>query len=396
MKKIKTQVGIIGAGPAGLLLAQMLYNRGIESVILESRDRAYVRARLRAGVQEQNTVDTFIKEGVGEKLQKNSMVHKGIYLHFNNEKHYLNVEELTGGKVVTVYGQQQVTCDMIDIREANGLPLLFEAKANKITDLREKNSQIHFTHEGEKKVLECDFIAGCDGFHGISRKHIPKKIQQTFQRTFPYAWFGILAEAPPACHEVIYAHSDRGFALQSMRGPNLSRLYLQVPNNEDINQWTADAFFDEFDKRVGAGYQVNRGELINRGLAPMKSFVSEPLRYGNLFLSGDAAHIVPPTGAKGMNLAIADVKILGEAFNRYYKDQDDDLLSRYSEICLRRIWKVERFSWWCTTTTHIAPRQTKFDTKMQLATLSYLVDSKVGGHSFAENYVGLPFPDLFF
>ena len=391
MQKTKTQVGIIGAGPSGLLLAQMLHNRGIESVILESRDRPYVRARLRAGVLEQNTVDALIKEGVGEKLQKNCMTHKGIYIHFNQEAHYLNVEELTGGKVVTVYGQRQITCDMIDIREQNGLPLFFEAKAQKINHLKEEQSHIYYTHEGEEKVLECDFVAGCDGFHGISRKHIPSSIQENFTRTFPYAWFGVLAEAPPACHEVIYAHSPEGFALQSMRGPNLSRLYIQTPNKEDINAWTEDAFFDEFEKRIGAGYKVNRGKIINRGLAPMRSFVSEPMRYGNLFLAGDAAHIVPPTGAKGMNLSIADVTVLGNAFERFYKNKNTDLLDRYSEICLRRIWKVERFSWWVTTSTHKDPRQSRFEEKMQIATLSYLVDSKVGGHSFAENYVGLPY-----
>ena len=391
MNKIKTQVGIIGAGPSGLLLAQMLHNRGIESVVLESRDREYIRARLRAGVLEQNTVDSFIREGVGEKMQQECLTHKGIYLHFNNENHYLNVEELTGGKVVTVYGQRNITCDMIDIREANKLPLFFEAKAHKITDLKEKKSQIHFTHQGEQKILECEFVAGCDGFHGISRKHIPKAIQENFTRTFPYAWFGIFAEAPPACHEVIYAHSPNGFALQSMRGPNRSRLYIQTPAKEDISAWSDATFFDEFEKRIGAGYKVNRGKIIDKGLAPMRSFVTEPMRYGNLFLAGDAAHIVPPTGAKGMNLAIADVNVLGTGLADFYQKENTHLLDRYSEICLRRIWKVERFSWWVTTSMHKHPRQTRFEEKMQIATLSYLVDSKVGGHSFAENYVGLPY-----
>jgi len=391
MKTIRTQVGIIGAGPAGLLLGQMLHNRGIDAVIVERQTRDYVRSRLRAGIQEKATYDTFIEEGVGEKLKEKGLIHKGMYLNFNNESHYLNAEELTGGKVVIAYGQRNITCDMIDVREAEGLPLYFEAMAHEVRDLDGKQSEIRFDYNGEPHVIQCDFVAGCDGYHGISRKSIPASVLQTYEREYPFGWFGILAEAPPAFHENVYAHSADGFALQSMRGHELSRLYLQVPSTENIDSWSDDAFFDEFEKRVGAGYKVNRGKLVDKSLALIRSFVCEPMRYGNLFLAGDAAHIVPPTGAKGMNLAVADVKVLCDGLSRFYKNNDSSLLDRYSEICLRRVWKVVRFSWWFTETTHTVPDQTQFDYKIQLGTLSYIADSPVGAHSLMENYTGLDF-----
>lgn len=386
---MRTQVGIIGAGPAGLLLAQLLHNHGIESVVLESRDRSYVLARVRAGVQEQGTVDTFVEAGVGDKLLEQRMIHNGIYFNFAGESHYVDVKDLTGGQVVSVYGQRNITRDMIEKREAAGLPLLFEATATKIDGLDDDCANIHYTHEGEEKVLECDFVVGCDGFHGISRNTIPAVLQKVVTHEFPYSWFGILAEAPPACHEVIYAHHPDGFALQSMRGPNLSRLYIQCENGLDINSWTDEMFFDEFEKRIQ--HDVNRGEIVQKGVAPMRSFVSEPMRYKRLFLAGDAAHIVPPAGAKGMNLAVADVKLLDKALTRYYQNGDTDLLDHYSDLCLRRVWKVSRFSWWVTTTFHIDPKQAQFDTQVQVATLRYLIDSRIGGQSFAENYVGLPY-----
>lgn len=386
---MKTQVGIIGAGPAGLLLAQLLHNHGVESVILESRDRDYVLARVRAGVQEQGTVDTFIEAGVGENLLKERMIHNGIYFNFAGESHYVDVKELTGGQVVTVYGQRHITRDMIEARETAVLPLLFEATATKIDGLDDDQAKIHFTHNGEAKMLACDFVVGCDGFHGISRNTIPAALQKVVTHEFPYSWFGVMAEAPPACHEVIYAHHRDGFALQSMRGPNLSRLYIQCENGLDVSTWTDDMFFDEFEKRIQ--YDVNRGPIVQKGVAPMRSFVSEPMRYKRLFLAGDAAHIVPPTGAKGMNLAVADVKLLDKALSTFYKIGDTELLDRYSELCLRRVWKVSRFSWWVTTTFHVAPGQSLFDTEVQVATLRYLTDSRIGGQSFAENYVGLPY-----
>lgn len=385
---MKTQVGIIGAGPAGLLLARILYNNGISSVILENRNEKYLRERLRAGVQEQGTVETFIAEGVGDKLKKECMIHDGIHFHFNGEKHHINVKNLTDGKVVTVYGQKNITNDMIDKSHEDEMTIIFEAKAQRLEGLDTKNPVIHYSLDGRMHILECDFVAGCDGFHGISRPSIPKEKRNIYEHEFPYSWFGILAEAPPISHDVIYAHHPNGFALQSMRGPELSRLYIQCPNGTDPDAYEDDYLWDELDLRLGI--KNNRGKIIDKGVAPMRSFVCDNMQHGRLFIAGDAAHIVPPTGAKGMNLAVADVKVLSKGLIDFYKNKDEDILNRYTEICLRRIWKVERFSWWVTNTFHIEPGQSQFDTQMQMATLSYLVDSKIGGSSFAENYVGLP------
>ena len=390
MKIIKTQVGIIGAGPAGLLLGQMLQNRNIETVIIENKDREFVRTRLRAGVQEQETADTFVAEGVGENIQKKGIVHDGKYLFFDNQKHYLNTKKLTG-KSIIIYGQQEITCDMIDVREAAGLPLFFEAKATKITDIVEDKARIYYTHNDEECMIECDYVAGCDGFHGISRHHIPKTMQKIYTHEFPFAWFGVLAGAPPACPEVAYAHSEHGFALQSMRGKDISRLYIQAPPDEKIKEWSEDQYFDEFERRLGAGYKVNRGPIIERTLAQIRSYVSEPMRYGRLFLVGDSSHIVPATGAKGMNLAVADARVLSAGLSQHYHKNSDALLNQYSEICLYRIWIVERYTWWFTMTMHKVEGQSEFETKMQLATLHYLTSSTAGGQSLAENYVGLPF-----
>lgn len=385
---MRTQVGIIGAGPAGLLLARILHNNGISTVILENRNEKHLRERLRAGVQEQGTVETFIAEGVGEKLQQEGMVHEGIHFHFNGEKHHLNIKKLTGGKVVTVYGQKNITNDMIDKSHKDGMKIIFEAKAQRLEGLQTTNPIIHYSLDGKLERLECDFVAGCDGFHGISRPSIPKEKRNIYEHEFPYSWYGILAEAPPISDEVIYAHHTNGFALQSMRGPELSRLYIQCPNGTDPDAYEDEYLWDELDLRLGV--KNNRGKIIDRGVSPMRSFVCDNMQHGRLFIAGDAAHIVPPTGAKGMNLAVADVKVLSKGLINFYKNDDDDILNRYTEICLRRIWKVERFSWWVTTTFHIQPGQSQFDTQMQLATLSYLTDSGIGGSSFAENYVGLP------
>lgn len=386
---MQTQVGIIGAGPAGLLLAQLLHNHGIESVILESRDRDYVRARLRAGVQEQGAVDTFIEAGVGENLLKKRMLHKGVFLNFAGEAHRLDMAELIGEGQVTVYGQRNITCDMIDIREAAGLPLFFGAPATRIEGLENGVPKIYYERNGREQTLACEFVAGCDGFHGISRHSIPQHLQKIFTHEYPHSWFAVLAEAPPANHEVMYAHHPDGFALQSMRSPELSRLYIQCENGLDVNTWTDEMFFDEFEKRIQ--YDVNRGPIIEKGIAPMRHFILEPMRYKRLFLAGDAAHIVPPTGAKGLNLAVADVKLLHKALLQFYNTGSEELLDRYSELALRRVWKVSRFSWWATKTLHITPGQSEFDTHMQVATLRYLTDSKIGGASFVENYVGLPY-----
>lgn len=393
---MRTQVGIIGAGPAGLLLAQLLHNSGIESVVLEARPRAYVRARVRAGVMEQGTVDTFIDAGVGDNLLKQRIVHEGVYLNFAGEAHRLSIDELGGGRKVSVYGQRKITCDMIDQREADGLPLLFEARATKIVGLEGDVANrsairpiIHYIHNDEPHTLECDFVAGCDGFHGISRRTIPANVQKIITHEFPHSWFGVLAEAPPACPEVIYAHHPNGFALQSMRGSAISRLYIQCENGLDANTWTDEMFFDEFEKRIQ--YDVNRGKIIQKNVAPMRSFISEPMRYQRLFLAGDAAHIVPPTGAKGMNLAVADVKLLHKGLRQFYMSGQTEWLDRYSELCLRRVWKVSRFSWWTTTTMHVRRDQSEFDTNIQIATLRYLTSSKIGGASWVENFVGLPY-----
>jgi p-hydroxybenzoate 3-monooxygenase len=383
---LSTQVGIIGAGPAGLLLQRMLHNRGIESIILENRNEAYLRQRLRAGVQEQETVDTFIQEGVGQKLQKEKMIHEGIYFHYGGKKKRLDIKALSDGKVVTVYGQKNITCDMMDKAHEDGLQIEFEAKAQRLENLKEGRPIIHYSQDGKMHTLECDYIAGCDGFHGISRPSIPSK--NIYEYEFPYSWYGVLAEAEPISHEVIYAHHPDGFALQSMRGPQLSRLYIQCPNGVDPDTYDDNWFWDQMDKRLDVS--LNRGPIIDRGIAPMRSFISDKMQHGKLFIAGDAAHIVPPTGAKGMNLAVADIRVLAKGLNQMINYKDEDILKRYTDICLRRIWKVERFSWWLTTSFHIDPNQSEFETKMQIATLSYLTDSKIGGMSFAENYIGLP------
>ncbi|MEZ4642590.1 MAG: 4-hydroxybenzoate 3-monooxygenase [Chloroflexota bacterium] len=386
---MRTQVGIIGAGPAGLLLAQLLHKHGIESVVLESRDRDYVRSRVRAGVQEQGTVDTFIEAGVGKNLLQQRMVHSGVFLNFAGEAHRLSMADLIGEQQVSVYGQRNITCDMIDVREAAGLPLFFEAQATRIEGLEEDAPKIHYTINGREQTLECEFVAGCDGYHGISRHAIPQHLQKTFTYEYPYSWFAVLAEAPPANHEVMYAHHRDGFALQSMRSPRISRLYIQCDNGVDADTWSDDMFFNEFEKRIQ--YRVNRGPIIQKAVAPMRNFISEPMRYKRLFLAGDAAHIVPATGAKGMNLAVADVKLLDKALVQFYTTGSEELLDRYSELALRRVWKVSRFSWWATKTLHVTPGQSEFETNMQIATLRYLTDSKIGGASFVENYVGLPY-----
>ncbi len=397
MGTLKTQVGIIGAGPAGLLLAQMLHNRGIEAVVIEARAREQLRSSLRASLLEQGTVDTFMAEGVGENLQKKGIAQKGMYVHFNEQSHYFNALELTGRGVV-VYGQYEIVRDMIDIREKKGLPLYFNAQALRLENFEEDATQqtktkakIYFSHEGKEKCIECDFIAGCDGFRGISRPHIPEKKQKVYQKVFPYSWFGVLVEAPPQVGEVIYAHSPRGFAMQSMRGHTRSRLYLQVPLNENIDRWSDTAFFDEFEKRISAGYKVNRGKITERNFVQMRSFVSDPMQYGRLYLAGDTAHIIPATGAKGLNLAVADARVLGAALYEYYVYNKKALLKRYSEICMSRVWRFQRFSWWFTMITHKPPTADEFADKMHLATLRYLVTSQAGKYSLIENYVGLPY-----
>lgn len=385
---MKTQVGIIGAGPAGLLLSRILYNNGINSVILENRNEKYLRQRLRAGVMEEGTVETLISEGVGERLKKERMIHHGIYFNYAEKSERVNVEELTGGNVVTVYGQRKITNDMIDHAQKDGIQIIWEAKAQRLENIESENPIIHYSHEGMMHTLECEYIAGCDGYYGISRPSLNLAPEHIFSYEFPYSWYGILAEAPPKVEEVIYAHHPKGFALQSMRGPQVSRLYIQCPNGTNPDAYEDEWIWDQLDMRLSQ--TNNRGPIIDKSVAPMRSFVCGKMQKGNVFIAGDAAHIVPPTGAKGMNLAVADIRVLSKGLINHFKHQDNDILNRYTEICLRRVWKVARFSWWLTTTFHKEDGQDEFATKMQEGTISYLLDSHIGGQSFAENYVGLP------
>lgn len=387
-----TQVGIVGAGPAGLLLGHLLHLQGIDSVIVENRSREYVIERVRAGVLEQGTVDLMIQMGLGERLQRQGLRHEGLYISFAGQRHHIPLAELTGGKAVTVYGQNEVVKDLIDARVATGRPLYFEAAGVSVHDLASARPKIKFQHGGREQEIACDFIAGCDGFHGICRPAIPASSIQVYEREYPFGWLGILAEAAPSSEELIYTCHERGFALFSMRSPQITRLYFQVPPEEDIGNWPDDAIWDEMLKRMTTadGWKPNTGRILQKGVTPMRSFVAEPMRYGNLFLAGDAAHIVPPTGAKGLNLAAADVVVLAKALVRFYRDGNAGLLERYSEICLRRVWKAQRFSWWMTSTLHRFPDATEFDYRRQLADLDYLTGSRAAMTSLAENYVGLP------
>ncbi|MEI8145443.1 MAG: 4-hydroxybenzoate 3-monooxygenase [Alphaproteobacteria bacterium] len=390
---MRTQVAIIGAGPAGLLLAHLLQRAGIESVILEARDRAYVEARIRAGVLEQQSVDLLRDVGLGARLDREGLRHEGVELAFNGARHRIDLAGLTGGKAVTVYGQHEAVKDMIAARVTSGAPLLFDAKVLAIDGLETTSPSVTYSKDGQTHQLHCAVIAGCDGFHGVARASIaPEKIT-LFERVYPFAWLGILAEAAPASHELIYARHDRGFALFSMRSPTITRLYLQCPIDDQAERWSDQAIWDEIDARMGgaAGWTPKHGPIIQKSVTPMRSFVAEPMRFGRLFLAGDAAHIVPPTGAKGMNLAVADVRILAQALEAFFHHQDERGLDRYSATCLDRIWKVQRFSWWMTAMLHRFDDETAFDHRRQLAELDYVVRSKAAATSLAENYVGLPF-----
>lgn len=390
---MKTQVGIIGAGPAGLLLAQMLRNAGIDSIIFEAKSEPYVIDRVRAGVLEQGSVDTLIEAGVGENLIANCLPHDGIIFRFDGKERYVDVKKLSGGKVVTVYGQQSVVRDLIDARRTYD-DVWFETPVTKLEDVDTATPKIHYERNGEAGVVECDYIAGCDGFWGVSRKAIPDHEASVVTHEYPYSWLGVLADAKPPSHVVIYSLHDNGFALASMRSETVSRLYLQVPNGENAEDWSDDQIWDELELRLGngiEGFQMNRGPITQKDVAPMRSFVCEKMQHGRLFLAGDSAHIVPPTGAKGMNLAMADVRVLAHGLIEQVKKGNGQPLETYTQTCLDRIWKVERFSWWVTSMFHKDPASTGFDLKMQQASLDYLTSSDIGGASFAENYVGLPF-----
>ncbi|MGA8643797.1 4-hydroxybenzoate 3-monooxygenase [Candidatus Binatus sp.] len=388
----RTQVGIVGAGPAGLMLSHLLHLAGIESVVLEARSRQYVEERVRAGLLEQGTVNLLIETGVGDRLKRLGLTHHGIELRFGGRGHRIDLSGLTGGSTVAIYAQHEVVKDLIAARLAAGGQIIFEAGDVSIHDFDGPTPKIRYRIDGNVNLLSCDFIAGCDGFHGVCRPTIPAGVLTMYDRIYPFAWLGILAEARPSSDELIYAYHDRGFALHSMRSPEITRLYLQCAPDEDLGKWPDERIWEELQLRLAAGkdWKLNRGAVIQKGITEMRSFVVEPMHSGTLFLAGDAAHIVPPTGAKGLNLAVADVRVLARALTDYYASGNRDLLSSYSETCLRRVWKVQRFSWWMTSMLHRFPDDNLFDQRRQLAELDYVTTSRAASQTLAENYVGLP------
>jgi len=391
---MRTQVGIIGAGPAGLTLAHLLHLEGIESVVLESRSREYVEQRVRAGVLEQGTVDLLTNAGVGDRLARQGLVHRGIALGFAGKRHRIDFADLTGGKSITIYAQHEVLKDLIAVRLAYDGPLLFEAEAFRVSGI-EDAPEVQFRQRGATQTLACDFIAGCDGFHGICRAAIPQNVLRIHEREFPFAWLGILANVAPASEELIYTYHERGFALLSMRSPQVSRLYLQCAADEKIAEWSEDRIWSELRTRMATrdGWTLQEGPITQMGITPMRSFVAEPMQYGKLFLLGDAAHIVPPTGAKGLNLAVADVRVFARALAEFYKTGNRARLEQYSQECLRRVWKVQRFSAWMTGMLHRFPGEDSFAHGMHLAELDYVTSSRAAATTLAENYVGLPFAE---
>ncbi len=389
---MKTQVAIIGAGPSGLLLGALLHKAGIANVIVEQRSGEYVLGRIRAGVLEQGTVDLLDQVGVGQRLHKEGLVHGGVELCFGGARHRIDLHGLTGGKNVTVYGQTEVTRDLLQAREAAGLSTVYEAEGVSLHGFDGSKPRVRYTKDGVAQTLDCEFIAGCDGYHGVSRQSVPAGALQTFERIYPFGWLGVLAETPPVSHELIYSNHERGFALCSMRSMTRSRHYVQCSLDDKVEQWSDDAFWDELRRRLDpeAAETLVTGPSIEKSIAPLRSFVAEPLRFGRLFLAGDAAHIVPPTGAKGLNLAASDVGYLARAFAEHYGEKSDAGIDNYSQRALRRIWRAERFSWWLTSLMHKFPETGAFGQRMQAAELDYLVHSRAAATAMAENYVGLP------
>ena len=386
---MRTQVGIIGAGPAGLMLARLLHLQDIESIIIENRSREYIENRIRAGLIEHWAADLLTEVGVGARMQREGMVHWGINIGINGALHRIDFKDLIN-KRVTIYGQQEVVKDLVERRRSDGGPLLFEVDGVTVHDLKSQRPKVRFMHQGRPQEIDCDFIAGCDGFHGICRPSFPEGVLSVFEREYPFGWLGILSESPPPDHELIYSYTDRGFALYTMRSPTLARLYLQCDHDEEIENWSDARIWDELHKRLGGVRKLEEGKMLQKGITSMRSFVVEPMQYGRLFLAGDSAHIVPPTGAKGMNLAFADVMMLSRAMTAFYKSKRDELLENYSARCLRRVWYAQRFSWWMTQIMHRFPNESAFDRRRQLSDLDYLTSSKAAATSLAEQYVGLP------
>ncbi|HCE6396334.1 MULTISPECIES: 4-hydroxybenzoate 3-monooxygenase [Pseudomonas aeruginosa group] len=393
---MKTQIAIIGAGPSGLLLGQLLQRAGIDNVIIERQSPDYVLGRIRAGVLEQGMVDLLREAGVSERMDREGLVHDGFELAFNDRRERIDLRELTGGKTVMIYGQTEVTKDLMDARVASGATSFYNASDVELHDLKSAQPYVTFTHQGQHIRLECQQIAGCDGFHGVSRKTIPQEAITEYERVYPFGWLGVLADTPPVSEELIYANHERGFALCSMRSLTRTRYYVQVSTDEKVEDWSDEQFWEELKRRLPAetAAKLVTGPSIEKSIAPLRSFVVEPMQYGNLFLVGDAAHIVPPTGAKGLNLAASDVSTLYRILLKVHREGRHDLLQKYSEICLKRIWKAERFSWWMTSLLHRFPDTDAFSHRMQQTELDYYVSSEAGQRTIAENYVGLPYDPI--
>ncbi len=391
---MRTQVGIIGAGPAGLLLAHLLHLRGIDSVVLETRSRGEIEATIRAGVLEQGTVDLLQESGVGERMRREGLQHEGVILRFGGRSHRIHLSELTGGRCIMVYAQHEVIRDLVKARLERGGQILFSVKDVSLLDLDTSLPKLRF-HDaaGALKEIACDYVAGCDGFHGVSRPSIPSRMRKEFVRVYPFGWFGILVEAPAATEELIYAYHERGFALVSTRSPQIQRLYLQCNPGDATGNWPDARIWEELHARLagGDGWRLTEGRIFQKGVIAMRSFVVEPMQYGRLFLAGDAAHIVPPTGAKGLNLAVADVRVLAQALGAFYGSGRSDALERYSETALRRVWRAEHFSWWMTSMLHHFHDESPFHHRLQLSQLQYVAGSRAAASMLAENYVGLPF-----
>ena len=393
MKTTRTKVGIIGSGPSGLLLGQLLTNAGIDNILLDRVDREYILGRVRAGVLEEGMVALLNEAGVGERMNSEGLLHGGFSLAFNNQAHRMDVQSLTKGKGVMVYGQTELTADLMDGREQSGAQTIYNAKSVTPHDFDTSKPFVTYEMDCQTHRIDCDFIIGCDGHHGVCRRTIAPTAIENYERIFPFGWLGILVEKPPVDHELVYASHERGFALCSMRSNTRSRYYIQVAQSEKVKNWSDDAFWQELRTRLPESIsdKLQTGPSFEKSIAPLRSFVSEPMRFGKLFLAGDAAHIVPPTGAKGLNLAASDIRYLFDALRDHYLDKSDVALEHYSVRALSRIWKAERFSWWMTNLLHVFPEAGAFDQKMRMAELEYLVSSKAASTVLAENYVGLPY-----